>query len=186
MSRKSAAEVKANIPALRVAAFDIECTNLEASYGRTLCVCFKFSDEAKPRTVTARWLRDEPKLLETVGQWWDEADIVAGWNSKLFDQRFLNARRMFYGMLPLDPTKMHKDLMFEFRKLRFRGSRLEGASKDLRTKAAKFDVPAYRWLEAAEGQQEALNLIVKHCQLDVLLTEEMFTRLKPLITNFTR
>lgn len=124
-------------------------------------------------------------MLKEFEKWWNEADIVAGWNSKLFDVMMINARRMYYGMQPLAPKK-HVDLMFMARKLRFRGSRLDGVSKDLQTKSAKFEVPAYRWPEAAEGQKEAQALIVKHCQFDVLLTEEMFLRLKPLINVIHR
>ena len=107
-------------------------------------------------------------------------------NSKLFDVPMINARRMFYGMEPLNPSKKHVDLMYQQRKLRFRGSRLDGASKDIRTKSVKFDVPSYRWVEAAEGQKEAQDLILKHCQFDVLLTEEMFIRLKSLIAIIHR
>lgn len=172
--------------ALRTMCFDIECTSLDASYGRILCVCAKFDDEKSPRTLSAPLLKDEKALLRAFSSWWAEADIVAGWNSKLFDVAFLNARRMFHRLLPLDPSKKHIDLLFQSKKLRFRGNRLDGVSKDLRTKCKKYDVPAYRWVEAAEGQPLAQSLIIKHCQLDVLLTEEMLLRLKPLLVHITR
>ena len=43
---------------MRFAAMDIETTGLEASYGRLLCCCFKFTDEDKVRTVRAARYRN--------------------------------------------------------------------------------------------------------------------------------
>ena len=50
----------------------------------------------------------------------------------------------------------------------------------------KFNVDGDEWVKAAEGQQGAHDLILKHCELDVLLTEEMGERLKSLIVHITR
>lgn len=164
---------------------DIETTGLDASYGRLVCACFKFTDETKVRTVTCRVLSDEKKALREIARHYHDADIIVTWNGKLFDIPMLNARMMFYGLDPL-PNIKHIDLLYQSKKLRFRGNRLENVSKDFRTRSKKYDVPAWRWLQAAEGQEHALDLIVRHCQFDVLLTEEMLRRLKPLITQITR
>lgn len=171
---------------LRFAAFDIETTALEGSFGRLVCACFKFNDEDKPRTVSVRKYRNEPNALTLIKSWYNEADVIYGWNSKLFDVPFVNARLMHHGHMPLTPSKMHKDLMYEAKKMRLRGARLENVSKDLRTEVHKYDVPAWRWTLAAEGDVASIAEIVKHCEMDVLLTEEMFSRLRPLIINLTR
>jgi len=170
---------------VRIAMLDIETTGLEASFGRLVCVCFKFTDEEKPRTIKVRYYRNEAKALETITKFYNEADIVCTWNGKLFDIPFLNGRLMHHGMAPLDP-KMHMDLMYQARKLRLRGSRLDNVSKDFHTNTRKYDVPAWRWTLAAEGDIKSIDEIVTHCELDVLLTEEMMQYLKPLIVRFTR
>ena len=171
---------------MRFAALDIETTGLEASYGRLLCACFKFTDEEKVHTIVARRYRNEAAALRKIAALYDKLDVVLTWNGKLFDVPYLNARLMHHGMLPLPANKMHKDVMYEARKLRLRGSRLENVSKDFRTKTHKYDVPAWRWVLAAEGDASAHHEIATHCANDVLLTEEMFNRLKPLIVRITR
>jgi uncharacterized protein YprB with RNaseH-like and TPR domain len=171
---------------LRCAAFDIETTSLNGTYGRLLCACFKFSDDDEVITVRSRWMQDEPEALRKTKTLWDCADIVATWNGKRFDVPFINARLMHYGMEPLTHQKMHMDLMYQQRKLRFCGARLDNASKDLQANYAKYQVPGFRWPWAAQGDEEALNEIVHHCELDVLLTEEMFTKLRPLILRITK
>lgn len=172
--------------ALRFGCFDIEATSLDASYGRLVCACIKFGDEDGVRTVTVPKFANEKVALVKITEWIHETDILVTWYGKMFDIPFLNSRLMHHGMLPL-PRKMHKDLCFESKsKFRFRGNRLDNISKDLKTKLAKFDVPASQWILAAEGHKGAIADIVKHCQLDVLLTEEVLGRMKPLILNITR
>jgi len=171
---------------MRFCSLDIECTSLDASYGRILCVCMKFFDEDKVRTYIALRCKNEKPMLREVVRAYNECDVVVTWNGKLFDIRYINARLMQHNLPPLDHGKMHKDLMWEAKKLRLRGARLDGVSKDLRTKVAKYDVPAWRWILAAEGDKASSREIVTHCELDVLLTEEMMERLKPLIIRITR
>lgn len=168
----------------RIATFDIEATSLEASYGRVICCGFKFLDEDNPRMVVAKGLHGEAAALTAIGQLWDKADMVVSWNGLMYDVPFLNARRMRYGMAPLG-KKLHTDLMWHHKKLRTRGHRLEGASIDLGCKSKKFNVPAEYWQYACDNKHplaaKALADIVKHCEYDVVLTEEMFGKLKPLI-----
>ena len=47
-------------------------------------------------------------------------------------------------------------------------------------------VPAEAWVRAAEGHKPSLDDIVKHCELDVLATEELFYYFKPYIVRITR
>ena len=171
---------------MRFAAMDIETTGLEASYGRLLCCCFKFTDEDKVRTVRAARYRNEKKALEKITELYNRLDCVLTWNGKRFDIPFLNARLMQHGLPPLDVRKMHMDLMYQAKKLRLRGARMDGVSKDLRTKWKKHDCTAHHWVMAAEGSKPHLDDIVKHCEHDVELTEELFERLKPLIVRITR
>lgn len=170
---------------LRFAAFDIECTQLEASFGRLVCMCAKFLDEKKIRTVYTRWYRNEKRMLEEMAKWWEEMDVVITVNGKLFDMPFVNARRMHHGMLPLVP-KMHVDLRWVATKLRFRGASLDGMAKDLRLKNQKHECAAWQWVLAAEGDMPCIKDIIKHCEQDVRMTEELFNRLRPLIIRITK
>jgi len=165
--------------------FDIECTQLEASFGRLVCISAKMLDENKVRTIYTRWYRNEKKMLQEFEEWWEEADVVIGVNSKLFDLPFVNARRLHHGLLPLVP-KMHVDLRWIAKKLRFRGASLDGMAKDLRLKNQKYECAAWQWVLAAEGDMPCIKDIIKHCEQDVRMTEELFKRLEPLIIRITK
>lgn len=170
---------------IRAAAFDIECTGLEASYGRLICACFQFLDEDEPRTKAIKSIKQEKVLLHWIKEQFKEIDVLLTWNGKLFDVPFVNARRMQHGLVALEPMK-HVDLMYQARKLRTRGSRLDGVAKDLRFTHQKIDVPAWRWVHAAEGDQKAIDLIVKHCEQDVRMTAEAWGKFRPMVVRITR
>lgn len=175
---------------MRYAMFDIETTGLEASYGRLLCASFKFNDKKRPVTYRAPRYEDEPLALAQIAQAFDTLDFVVTWNGKLFDIPFVNARLMIrkpHGARPiLNPTIKHVDLRWTAVKLRTRGHRLEGMSVDLGTRMRKYDVPAESWVKAAGGDARSLASIVKHCECDVEITEEMFEKLQPYIVRITR
>ena len=139
--------------------------------------------------VIVKGLANEKIALEKIGQIWDQADVVVSWNGLMYDVPFLNARRMRHGLEPL-PKKLHIDLLWHHKKLRTLGHRLDGASVDLCCKTKKFNVPAEFWQYAADNRhpqaKQALDDIVKHCEFDVLLTEEMLGKLKPLICQIIK
>jgi uncharacterized protein YprB with RNaseH-like and TPR domain len=151
-----------------------------------VCASIKFHDEDKVRTVYCRWYRQEKKMLEKIQKWWDKLDVVVTVNGKMFDLPFVNARMMHHGLLPLHPEKMHVDLRWQGKKLRFRGASLDGMAKDLRLINQKYDLPAWRWVLAAEGDMDSIKEIIKHCERDVRMTEELFNRLKPVLVRITK
>lgn len=170
-------------------AWDIEATGLEASYGRLLCVSFKFSNEDFVRTVSCRSIRDEVKALKKVHEYLSEPDIWLTWNGKMYDVRFLNARLIQHNLMPL-PDKWHIDLLWQHKKLRTRSHRLEHAGVHLGLETGKFDATPQEWIEAAQepgkAGKEAFDKIVRHCEHDVVMTEQAFMRLKPLVARIQK
>lgn len=174
---------------IRFAAFDIECTGLNATYGRLLCACFKFGDEARVQTVESRKLKEERAALRDIQKIWKEVDVVVTWNGLRFDIPFLNSRLLHYNMDPM-PRRMHLDLMW-IRRGKFRGVRatLDAASKDAHLPVSKYNVPAESWIQASQGEDEpsvkAFKEIVKHCKEDVKVTEGMLRAYRKHIVNIT-
>ena len=171
------------------ATFDIETTGLEASYGRLLCCCIKLSNEAKIHTIRCRKLSQERSALKQIRDILTSADILVGWNSIRFDVAFINARLWQRKMKTL-PTKWHIDLMYQCAKLRTRGNSLDGAARDAKLPVMKHNVSAWEWVEAGQGEgppsEESFNEIVKHCEHDVLMTEQMLFEYKPMIASIQR
>lgn len=171
---------------MRFASFDIETTNLRGSYGRLLCCCFKFFDERKVRTVIVESARTEGKSLEEIAKHIEEAHVLVGWNSQRFDMRFLRQRAITLGTRPM-PDRLHLDLLPHHRYyFNSAGHSLRAVGIDLRCKASKYEVAPEAWVLAANGDKDSLMEIVKHCEEDVKLTEEVHWKLAPYIRNIHR
>lgn len=174
---------------IRFASLDIETTSLDASYGRILCVCVKFSDEKEVVTLRADRLADEKHLLKQLRKLWDEVNVVVTWNGKMFDIPYINARLLKYSLRPLEP-RMHLDLRWQSAKLRTRGNSLAAASKDANIRTSKHEVTAEGWLKASQGtdseRKKFCDKIAKHCAHDVQMTEEMLFHYRHLICQITR
>ena len=170
---------------MRIATFDIEATKLDASYGRMLSYAFKFLDEDEVRSDYITHFSEEKELLEGLVENWDEADIVVTWYGRKYDIPFVNARLMINGMLPLS-SKKHIDLYQRSKTLRTLGNRLDNVAKDFDFHYQKYDVPASAWLRATEGDQESIDEIVYHNEIDVLMTEEALEVFRPTIGNIVK
>lgn len=171
---------------LKIAAFDIEATSLNASYGRVLCACFKFADEKKVRSIVAFRKADEKKALQEISEYLDEVDVLVSWYGKQYDIPFVDARCLRH-KLPPTTKRMHIDLCLIHKyRCRTRGHHLDGVAKDLEFKNQKFEVVAEDWQAATDGDRPAFDRIHKHCVKDVLITEEALDRMKGLLVNITR
>jgi len=171
---------------MRIAAFDIETTGFSSTYNRLVCACFKFSDEDKVRSKSALLSKDEGPLLTWIVKNYDRADVIVTWNGKLFDVYFVNGRLFQTKRPPLDSKKMHRDLLYDARRLRMTSCKMDHVAENMQTDHQKYHVPAREWIKAAEGNVKSHALIRKHCENDVLITEELFERFLPMIPRLTR
>lgn len=171
---------------INIACFDIETTGFNTSYNRLLCACFKFQGKAKVVSVLSPRKRDEARAIREIREIWEDIDIAVSWYGKQFDVRFLEAKALRYG-IPSFKDKKHVDLCF-IHKYRngTSGHSLRRVAEDLELDLGKFEVPAERWQEAGDGDTTALELIHKHCRVDVRLTEKVLFRMKHQIISITR
>ena len=176
---------------LSIAFFDLETTSLDASVGRLLCACIADTEgnveTFKITDYKGKSLIDDSKLAVAIRDRLEQYDIYCGWNSKLFDQPFLNGRLIQAGQRPLI-KKMHVDLMYMATGTFVRIGRrsLENVAKVLQLPVQKEGLDKYEWSLAIAGDKPALDRIIEHCQADVLVLREAFHRLKVHISNIHR
>lgn len=130
---------------------------------------------------------DDKKLVHDIASALSEYDIWVTWNGKLFDVPVLNGRLRYHGLQPLPLTK-HIDAMYYAT-----GSSMRIGRRSLQSVSEYFDVPNRKtplsvriWDRAMSGDEEAYNLIVEHCDADVLVTRDVFNVLKTQIANIHR
>lgn len=152
-----------------------------------------------PRMIayTAKWLgkkkvyafseyhQSRTEMLESIHELLDEADLVAGWNSRKFDTKWINSEFMVEKMLPPSPYKQ-LDLMQETkRNARFLSNKLDYISDRL-LEDGKIDYNmAKMWIKVndpntsdAERKKE-WNAMLKYAKKDTVLLEPLFIELLP-------
>ena len=177
--------------------YDLETTDLAASYGRVLCASFAelegdpytFRGDRKP--YIGRTKIDDSRLVKAIRDELEGADLVCGWNSKLFDAPMINARLAKAGERPLMLGEKHGvthiDLMWFSggSSMRLGSKRLENVQKFFGTDAAKTPLDPETWALAATGDRAALDRVVVHCESDILVLRDLWPHLVPYVKQMT-
>jgi uncharacterized protein YprB with RNaseH-like and TPR domain len=179
---------------LRLTVWDLETTDLSGGFGRLLCCSFADIWSDKVETYrrdrrpwrSGRWSdNDDSKLAIAIRDRLEQADIIIGWNSILFDAPFLNARLAAAGERPLrvgaTVGSSHLDLMYAARGqgIRAGGSKLESIARFFNVEHMKTALTAETWSNAAAGDRKALDEVVTHCIADVQTTRDVYPHLAP-------
>lgn len=181
----------------RTAFLDIEATDLKANFGRLLCLSVADQHStSRDDVVTFRWddpefagrnRRDDSLLAAAIRDYLDQFDVWVGWNSKRYDIPFINTRLALHDLRPLRADIMHIDPMYTSRhSMRLHSSRLDAVAKTFRLDDQKTPLDPEIWAAAADGEREAMDYVVMHCEQDVLVLRHAFHVLKPFIRNVHR
>lgn len=147
-------------------------------YGEAKTHCIKIYDYPNWR----RDMTDARPMLRDFYKVWLQADMVVGFNSKMFDVKWLNGKAWHY-KAPLLPPVPHVDLYFAAKTvLGLSRKSLANIANVGRFKERKFsDFDNVEWLRASVGHLPSLRNIIKHGIADIAVTEEAYDRLKPYI-----
>lgn len=134
------------------------------------------------------------KLVVALRDEIEQYDGIITWNGIMFDVPLLNDRLIIAGETILSP-KFHIDIMYQARqgKSTFTSSRLDWVAKALKCPFKKTDLDLNLWKEA---EAEALahfgngrvnyDYIVRHCAMDLRVTEWVYGKLKPRVRTISR
>lgn len=165
--------------------------------GRILCASFVpiLSDrKAKPYTFRlddkayrSKSRIDDGKLCVAIRDELEKYHLIVGWNSKLFDAAFLNARLAKIDERPLR-AQLHLDLMYYAGggSMRIGSKKLVNVQKYFNLTEAKTEISWDHWNLAAGGDASSLNEVVKHCEADVKVLTEAYWKLLPHVANLHR
>jgi uncharacterized protein YprB with RNaseH-like and TPR domain len=168
--------------------FDLETTNLKANFGRILCasVADMFGNVRTFRIDEEPWKRerrrDDIALAVGLRDYLEQFDVLVGWYSKMFDIPYLNTRLLIGNERPLRSDMMHFDPIWKAKKgsLALHSARLDAVAKTFRLEVQKTGLDPEIWNDAADGEKEAMDYVVEHCEKDVLVLRQAFHILKPL------
>ena len=175
---------------MKITAWDIEASNLNADFGVVLCVGFKDVGEGKPVVLRiddypgVDIIKQEKRLLRDVYTRLLEADVWLTHFGTYYDISFVNTRLLYHNLPTLPAGYAHIDTWKVARnRLKLRNNRLITISEFLGTEDEKNAIRPEQWLKALGGHRPSMDYIVEHCRRDVLVLEEAYDRLRPLVND---
>jgi uncharacterized protein YprB with RNaseH-like and TPR domain len=177
-------------PYPRILLWDLETTDLNADWGRLICMGWKWLDKKRVHLLkdvdyggrNQYGLFDDSKLVLACRDILEQADAWVTHFGTYFDIPFLNARLLHHGYSPLpqDPLIRQEDTWFLAKRgIKIKSRHLDRIAKHIGTKAKKTLVEPEIWLKASAGYKPALKYIYEHCRKDILVLEEVFLALRP-------
>lgn len=179
---------------MKIVAFDLEMSGLNADFGIVLCGGFTEWNGKKRALKNVDIVRldeqngyakhkwDDRELVKQIRDRLNEADIIVSYNGRRFDIPYLNARLVYWGDDVL-PKKKHVDMLYQVRyKLKLSSSRLESAQNFLGLDEHKTKMIPQIWIPAVTGDKASMDYIVDHCRRDVVVLHDVYDKLKHLIT----
>lgn len=177
---------------MRILSWDLECSGLNADFGIILCAGFKEVGKGKAEVIgildymgeDKDLIRAEKRMLKDITARLLDSDVWLTHYGTWFDVPFVNTRLLYHG-LPIVPANYaHIDTWKISRnRLKLRSNRLVTISEFLGTDEHKNAIKPEQWLRALGGHEPSMRYIIEHCRRDVVVLEEVYERLKPLVLD---
>ena len=152
---------------------DLETQGLNADYGRILVYSRKFNNGELRTTFGER------KILRAMRADFEKADMLVGYNSRLFDVPYANTRLLELGEPPL-PKKHHLDMYFALKaKLRTTSKAMGAIGTLLNLAEDKMKVAPKEWRNAN------LPVLANRCESDVRLLQQVYNKTKHLVATIS-
>lgn len=169
-----------------VLGFDIEATHLKPNVGRIICCSFKplggevYTYHAHERRFKEKNVYDDSKLAVAIRNELERYDILVGWNSRIFDTRFINARTARVGARTKE-AQWHVDGLHAWRSKTAAWGKLAAVQQYLDVPTHKTEIDWAAWMQALGWDRElarnAMAEIIEHCEKDVTVLEEVYLKL---------
>lgn len=177
---------------MNILAHDIEASNLSADFGILLTFGSKTVGKGKPevlnildyRGADQDMIKAEKRLLKDVSDRMLAADVWLGHYSTRYDVPFLNSRLLYHGLPVLPANHAHIDTWKVSRNhLKIHSNRLASIQEFLHLDDAKNSIKPEQWLRALSGHRPSMAYICEHNRLDVLVLEQAYLKLRPLVLD---
>jgi len=173
----------------RIILWDIECTNLNANFGYMLCLGYKYLGDPKTHVISITdfpAFRKDPTndyyIVKAAGEVLSAADMWITWYGSRFDVPYIQSR-LVYHKLPILPPVPHVDgWRIAKYKMRLNSNRLASVTGFLELEE-KTPLTGPIWIRAAAGHKPSVKYVVDHCLQDVRVLEQVYNRIKPLMTS---
>ncbi len=175
----------------KILVWDIETTNLSASFGTILAVAYKWHGKPKVYVPTILdynsqgYLNDKP-LVKDFLDIYCEADYTVAHYGKRFDRPMMQTKCLKHGLGPMPDIPMVDTCDVAWRNFKLHSNRLASWLEYVGAKHEKMPMRTDDWLNAAHGCPKAMRAVKLRAKEDVLGLEEVFDRMRPWIREPNR
>lgn len=144
--------------------------------------CWKWLDQEEIDSASINPSRpnNDKGVVKALHSVLSNADVLVAHNGDKFDLRKFNARAIYHKLAPLPDIATIDTLKIARKLFYFNSNRLDYLGKFL-CGTGKIPTTYDLWLKIMEGDQEALDEMVKYNKMDVLVLEKVYKRLRPYI-----
>ena len=184
----------------KILLYDIEVSrDIVAGYGPTyefkvvktiqhqqlMCFAYKWLGDKKVSYVSRHDFPTYKKFVQFLAYLQNEADIVIAHNANRFDNKMANRFFLKEGIPPPSPYKSIDTLQVARSKFKFQSNSLRALSDFL--ELGEKEKITYADLEddfmTDKPSRKTLRLMKKYTQMDVVLLERIYLKLRPFISN---
>ena len=172
----------------RILVWDIECTNLNASFGTVLAIAHKWHGHSKVNVPTildysAKGMLDDKPLIEDFLEVYCQADYSVAHYGKRFDLPFIQTKCLKHKLGPMPDIKLMDTCEVAWKNFKLHSNRLAAWLEYLGCKHEKRAMRTDDWLHAAHGCPKAMKAVKDRAKYDVLGLEEVFDAMRPWMKN---
>ena len=154
-----------------------------------LCWGAKFATEKQIRSakLTSKEVkeRDDSRIVNELADLVRSADVVVAHNADRFDIPMLNNRILLQGLEPLGNVESIDTLKLAKKNFRFTHNKLDHLARHLGL-GTKIKTDFELWLQVCDGDELAMQRMVRYCRRDVALLEQVFDKLRPYVKGLKR
>ncbi len=180
----------------RILIYDLEVTDLDADWGTTICIGYKFLDDLTPTVLSITdfkgWKKDfldDSKLWKAFMKVFNEAEMTIGYYNSGFDRPYMYAKLLKHG-ITIPANIPNVDLFYTVKSnMKLRRKSMDNVTRYLDMQdedVHKSIVGGEMWQRARIGDEKGIGYVVEHCRADILLTERLYLRLRPLVRMHPR
>lgn len=169
----------------KLATWDIETTQLNADLGSVLCASVKPYGK-KAYTFKVKAVGNDIKVVRDLKEALEEYHCWLTYYGKGFDVPFVNTRLLKWGYAPIEP-RHHIDLFFTLK------ANTKMSSKGLGRYASLLGLPEQKmgvsqniWSEMGFKLASHMPTMVKRCESDTGVTEQLYDKTKHIIKDIKR
>ena len=151
-----------------------------------ICISYKWLHEKKVHTLSLDFDKsttDDYDICKGIRKVFKEADLIVGHNADKFDFKKIMARWVYHNINPLPPI-LSVDTLKEARKaFKFTSNKLDYIAQYLKVGAKLETGGLFLWEQVSKGNKSALQKMAKYCEVDVVILEKIYLRLRPFMSN---